>query len=403
MEQVLPASHRPQTGARGRHRGIGRWAVLAAFVALFPGYFVYHTLVAQGMPAVLLGYSVLMAVMVLPLVALGALDRHAGAHAVWFDGLFLVFVAAIVWTTLAHHAAGASPAIANAYLGAMPQWLALYGVARLAGMDDPVFMRLCRASWLLMSAIVLANASEGAFIVAALDVAVGDRDTLATYQDFALLYLVVTLVVLAGTRSAWKSWLVVLMAGAVLFLTGARSEFLALFVGAGILAWCLSSHRLALLVLVAALSLAALSAVDIVIEQLPDNRVVDLLANRAEGSLSERSEMLRQAWRTVADHPLAGGFASYEAGEYAHNALSVWVDFGVPGLIALTLLLLLPLVDLALQFGRRSRQPRYVLVVALLGLSLLLLLAAKAFTYNLVPFALGAYAHDLARRRGGRR
>jgi hypothetical protein len=44
-----------------------------------------------------------------------------------------------------------------------------------------------------------------------------------------------------------------------------------------------------------------------------------------------------------------------------------------------------------------------VLVVVLLGLSLLLLLAAKAFTYNLLPFALGAYAHDLARRRSGAR
>lgn len=407
----LPASPAPLPGRQRRPARTRQVAVAAAnapallaFVALFPGYFVYHALVAQGLPPLLRGYSVLMAALALPLLALGGL-RHlaAGQATVWIDTGFAAFMACVLAGTLVHLAAGDSPEIVTSYLSTVPQWLALYGVARLNRSDDPRFVRACRASWWLMSAIVLANVTEGSFIVAVLDSPVGDRDTLATYQDFALLYLVVTLALLAGSRSMWTRWPLMLASAVVLFLTGARSEFLALLVGAAIIAWSLSRRRLALVVLAAVLAAAAAASLETVVDLLPGNRVVDLIANRAEGSLSERGDMLRQAWLTIGDHPVGGRFGSYQPGEYAHNLLSAWVDFGIAGLTALLLLLLLPLLDLAAQFGRRSRQPAYVLVLTLLLLAVLLLATAKTFTYNLVPFALGAYALDLARRTRRRR
>jgi O-antigen ligase len=181
-----------------------------------------------------------------------------------------------------------------------------------------------------------------------------------------------------------------------------------LLLAALLISWCLTRQRLALaagisaLVIAAALAISAMLAAGALADLLPDNRVMDLIENRAEGSLSDRSEMLADAWKTLGEHPLLGHYASYKPGEYAHNILSAWIDLGIVGLTLLLLLLVLPLVDLGRQFAKRQRDVGFVGTITLLLLALLLLLAAKAFTYNLIPFALGAYAFDRTRRAARR-
>lgn len=377
----------------------GQTVALVAFVALLPGHFIYHALVAEGMPAFLRGYSVLAAAMTLPLIALGSLHAlAAGRRTVWMDAAFLAFVSMMVAVATAGAATGASSAIVGAHLGAALQWIALFGIARLVGLDDRRTRQVITISWLMMSAIVLANVSEGAFLVAALDVQLNDRDTLATYQDFALPYLITSVLLLATVRSTWRRMMVFLVATVVLFVNGARSEFLALLVASMLIAWCLTRRRVVLVVVAISIVVAAALAVDLVTGLVPDNRVVDLIENQAEGTLSERRDMLDQAWSTLAANPFTGNYASYAPGEYAHNIVSAWVDLGLMGIAGLSLLLLLPLIDLSIQLRRRSHDPGYVVAITLIVLSLLLLLTVKAFTYNLVPFALGAYARDLTRR-----
>lgn len=399
----MSSSANPGSAVSGRlgttRSAPGQTVALVAFVALLPGHFIYHALVAEGMPAFLRGYSVLAAAMTLPLIALGSLHAlAAGRRTVWMDAAFLAFVSMMVAVATAGAATGASSAIVGAHLGAALQWIALFGIARLVGLDDRRTRQVITISWLMMSAIVLANVSEGAFLVAALDVQLNDRDTLATYQDFALPYLITSVLLLATVRSTWRRMMVFLVATVVLFVNGARSEFLALLVASMLIAWCLTRRRVVLVVVAISIVVAAALAVDLVTGLVPDNRVVDLIENQAEGTLSERRDMLDQAWSTLAANPFTGNYASYAPGEYAHNIVSAWVDLGLMGIAGLSLLLLLPLIDLSIQLRRRSHDPGYVVAITLIVLSLLLLLTVKAFTYNLVPFALGAYARDLTRR-----
>lgn len=377
-------------------------AVLLAFVALFPGHFVYHALVLQGMPPVLRGYSVLMSAMVLPLLALPLARSLAAGHATWIDALFFGFVALLLGVSAVHFALGANPVIVSGYLASAVQWLALYGVVRVADAGERRLRRVATGAWLVMSAIVLANATEASFIVAALDLD-DDRATLATYQDFALLYLVVTLMCLAHARSAWRRTVLLAVATVVLFVNGARSEFVAFLLGAFVMGWCRSRWRVAIVIGAAAMAGALWMAAGPLAELLPDNRIIDLIENRAESSYSQRQEMLAHGLSTIADHPLLGRFASYEPGEYIHGVLSAWVDLGVVGLLALALLLALPLLELTGQFGRRGREGRYLLPLVLLLVCALLLAVSKMFLYSLVPLAVGAYAHDLARRTRRRR
>lgn len=369
-----------------------RWPLLAFWV-IFPGFFAYHALVAQGLPPVLRGYSVGAAVLALPLVAL-AWRCAAPVQRRFHDADLLVagFVGMLLAAALWHMTLGASTEIVGAHLGVLPQWLVLYGTARLYPWRATIGRRSLQAAWLLITALVLAQAGEAALVAAALDLPGERGEDLATYQDFGLLYMMTTLAMLTLTAGPMGRLAVLVPALAVLFLNGARSEFLALLLGAVLVGWALSRRRLVFAAAAAAIVIAAPLSFEPLAELMPDNRIVDLIDNQAEGSLSERREMLARALETLAAHPVAGDYGSYAPGEYAHNAVSAWVDLGAAGFAWVLLMLALPVLHLALHFDRHGRDSLFLLALATLLLSILLLAAAKSFTYNLVPFALGAYA-----------
>jgi hypothetical protein len=264
--------------------------------------------------------------------------------------------------------------------------------ARLLDIESRAASIVLRVSFFVMVAIIIGNASEGSFLLAALQFVVEDRETLATYQDFALLLLISIALCAVGQRSmASRVW--TYMAGLVaLFLTGARSEFLAFFLVAFLLEWSLSRHRWVVLVSVGAAVTVVIAVVQTLVYLLPENRVIDLVANRAEGSLSERRVMLEAAVRTLGENPLLGHFASYAPGEYAHNLLSVWVDFGFVGMTLLLMLLVWALLDLAGRQRTQGRQASYAASLCLLMGAAVLLIGAKSFTYPMLPFALGLCA-----------
>jgi hypothetical protein len=391
----------PSLTAAGPAGGPSRWAH-AGLLILFPGFFVYHALVDRGLPPVLGGYSVLAAAAVVPVAAVGVAMalRQRGAN--WMDAGLSMFVA---WTLLVlalAAASGRAPAIVASHLGALVQWLALYGVARALALDSPRLRRLCLASWIAMTALSLTQLSLESLLQGTLGLGVlEDAEALAGYQDYGLLYLIATLLCLALAERRGSRAAVLLVAVLVLFLNGARSEFAALVVGAFAIAVLRSRHPLLLLAVALGAAAAAVAAAETLVQWFPDNRILAVVESAYDNSASERQDMARHAWGLVQASPLTGDFGNYPPGEYAHNLLSVWVDFGVPGLALLVLLLLVPLLDTARRLAvPASRRPDHRLAVfALLLLALLLVLVAKTHTYNLLPFALGLYANDIATRR----
>lgn len=387
--------HGQHTALGARPAGIGTartpLSVMLAFVIVLPGFFVYHAVVSAGLlPPVLRGYSAASAVLVLPLLVPAYLLRPRAVSS--FDVAYFGFIAYVLLVVIAGHAAGADATIVGSYLAVIPQWTALYLMARLLDADDGRTRALVVASFVLMSAMVAFNVSQGTLFLAAIATVVGDRETLATYQDFAVRFLIVTTLCAAVVPSRALRLLIVAVSVACLFVTGARSEFLALFIVVMVMEWC-RARRPALVVLVAVAMVAgAAVAVQSLVVLFPDNRVVDLVENRAEGSVSERQVMLSAAMTTVADNPVAGRFASYRPGEYAHNLLSVWVDFGIVGLAWLILLLAWPGLGMATRRRRLARTAGFLSAAGLFAAALVLLLVAKAFSYTLLPFALGLYA-----------
>lgn len=365
--------------------------VLFAFVMIVPGFFVYHALVAAGVwPPVLRGYSAASAVLVLPLLIPAYLLRCKAVSS--FDLAYFGFIGYVLLVVIAGHAAGGDPTIVGSYLAVIPQWMSLYLIARLLQPNDPWVRVLIVVSFVAMSMMVAFNVSQGALLLAAVATVVGDRETLATYQDFAVRFLIVTALCLAITPSRTVRLAINAIAIACLFFTGARSEFLALFIVFAVMEWC-RARRPAVVVLVAMAAIAAAAiALQSIVSLFPENRVVDLIENRAEGSVSERQVMLSAAVTTVSDSPLVGRFASYLPGEYAHNILSVWVDFGFIGLAWLLVLLAWPGVGLVSQRRRLARDAGFPSTASLFAATLVLLVFAKAFSYTLLPFALGLYA-----------
>lgn len=379
----------------------GSRLALVAYLAVFPGFWAYHVGVAQELlPPLLRGYSVAISVIVLPLLVLGYVQhlKERGSSNL-FDAAFAVFVAFWLLTSVGHMLQGTGSVVAQSHLGSIPQWLCLYLIARLVDLDDRVFQRAVRMAFAMMIAIVLTNLSNGSFALEATEVPIDDRVSLATYQDFALIYLVTVLFFAVTCPSTVRRALLYIASTATLFLVGARTEFVALLVAVLLVEWCFARRRAAVLVIYALFALSLAVVLQVIVELSPENRVVDLVVRRADDySVQERIGMMTSALQTIADHPLSGNFASYRPGEYAHNLLSAWVDLGFVGFLSLCVLLALPLIDLSLQFRLRAREPSYVFTLTALFVSVLLLLSAKFFAYGLTPLALGLYARSSFRQ-----
>jgi hypothetical protein len=243
----------------------------------------------------------------------------------------------------------------------------------------------------VMLAVIFSNLAEGALVLGDAGLPVGDRERFATYQDFALLTLV-TAVLLAGlTRTAAYRLAIFACAVVALFFTGARNEFLGLMLAGAVLELSLSRKRWIVLSCALAIFATVLMIGSEYSDLIPNNRVMDLVANNAEGTVTERQQMLNAALRTLERHPVLGQYGSYLPGEYAHNVVSVWVDFGIPGLLWLIGLLFWPSLLLA-----RDRLPRTASAtahratcIAFFAVTVASLIFTKMFAYLLVPIALG--------------
>lgn len=388
-----PRITRPVDCTRQGRRSLD-WLLTLSFLFVFPGFFVYHALVASGyLPPLLAGYSHAITALVLPLVAL-SFGQHLGARAWQLNGLETALFSMLGYflvVELFGIAGGAPPAIAWPHVAITIQFAVLF---MLFGTLDPT--RAANRRWLwvavgVMSAIVLLNLSDGAFVIAILDLPF-DEKVLSTYQGYAFVYLVTALLLASHTRRRSMRMLVYLLGTVCLFFNGARSEFAAFVAVCLLLEGCLTRRLTWLLVGLGASVGMVIVAWPWLADLLPDSRVLNLLEVSADESVRERQAMFREAWQTVVRHPVVGDYASYAVGEYAHNLLSVWVDFGILGLLAFSGLLFVPLADLVMHARRHVGDARFACAMAFMGAAALLYLTAKNHEYAMLPIALAAYA-----------
>lgn len=373
---------------------LGAFVANLAFLALFPGFFLYHSAVGLGlMGSVLGGYRTLAAaVFAVPLLALYLLQLpHLRARHV--DAAFFTFLAYLLLVALLN-AQSAPPEVFRAHVSTVIQWCCVFTIFRLADFQSASFRYAAVANLSAMTAITFSFSLDGMFYLRMLGF--NDDGSLAGYQQLALSYFMTFIVSVFAAQSI--SWRAVLYAACVatIYMHGARSEFVAVLAVIAVLEFTRLRTKAIALVAVAAVALLVTNISDQLFGLLPENRTLQLLNLAENTSWQTRKELTDYALDTIYRSPFLGDYASYVVkigpGMYAHNILSAWVDLGLIGFLLLSALVVLPTTQLVTFSIKRRHDPQFLLAIGLAVSCVLLLITAKEFTYIPTAAAIGAYA-----------
>lgn len=395
---TLSATSRHVCGNRAANVDLARSTADVAFLALFPGFFFYHSAAGLGLIELVLGgyRSIVASAFALPLLffyvrLLPALDAKR------IDAAFFGFIGYLLFVVGLNLVLGADPNVLRGHFLSAIQWTTVFMMFRLGGFRSRWFARAAWASLLGMSAITFAFSQDGFFYLTLLGL--NESESLASYQQLALSYTMVFFVLLMATKKLLIRLALFILCIATLWLHGARSEFAAVFLVMAAMEFVRSRRRGGIAMATAIFAIVLYVGLDAIIAALPDNRMVQLFDLSENTSWESRNELLDQALSTIESNPLLGDYGSYVktarfggVGDYAHNILSAWVDLGLLGFLYLCLLLAVPLFRLgSFAFGQH-RDPLFLMALSLTLFCGLLLVVAKEFTYLPIAAALGAYA-----------
>jgi len=308
------------------------------------------------------------------------------------DFYFSVFAAYYSFVLAANFAAGANPAIIQRYVASLVFCTDVYIIFRMLDLRDVTFNALATGALLLMTAVTIYFSIDGFFYLRSLDEAT-NPESLATYQGFARSYIFTFLIIVANVKSVTARLLFYGLATASLFLNGARSEFSAVLFIVPIIELYHAKYKLYSVTLAFFLSIWLAANADDLLRLLPENRILQLFDLSHSSSGAAREQLSLDAWRTIAQNPILGDFASYADGHYAHNILCGWVDFGLVGLIFFAALLIFPAVQLfANGYFANKKSGDFILAFSFCCIAILWALTAKAVPDMSIGAALGAFA-----------
>jgi hypothetical protein len=301
-----------------------------------------------------------------------------------------------IWAMLAYFliwmlvidAPGNSPEVFKSYAGVIIVWAMLFMMGRLLPVYRGGILLLALGVYAVIALLTLANTESGTFTPA-------QSAEFATYQAYAVILAIVTFVLMYGIAGELKFWMIVVSSIILFAITGSRSELVAIAFIAVIIA-NLRKPSIAMIgvqvVGVAALYIAYLYLIS---GDGNMNRFSYSFEERAEASVSGRSELNGLAWNTILANPATGDFASYDDGAYAHNLLSVWVDFGLAGFVIYLWLMCVSLYAVLVRAPKPFDERKNLIAVALWIFCAFLLILTKSGDYYMVPFVMGILAsHD---------
>ena len=381
----------------------GAGAAHLAFLALFPGFFFYHTVLGMGIIGpVLGGYFSRVCLAFLPFLAFGCLirakrDRQFFTQA---DLAFFFFLSYFFFVIAFNFANGADGGLVQDHLFIIIQFVTVYLVFRLADFGAPRFRLALFASMLAMAFLIFLVSGDGTAYLAQ-EEAADAGGAVSTYQGFARSYFVTCLALLAMTTSGTLRLLIYLVSLPVLFINGARSELVALVAVIGLAETVYARRNVkGVLVAIVLAGMILVPNAEHLLHALPDSRVLELMDLSHSSSWSGRQYYFEHALKTIGEHPILGSYGSYMAlggrGAYAHNIFSAWVDLGLAGFLYLLCMLFVPAYKLMTRvfFRRADEKPgELVLAFCLLFVTLLLLFTSKTYGEMLIAAAIGRYAH----------
>ena len=368
---------------------------MVAFLALFPGFFFYHTLLGLGkIGAFLGGYFAPVSILMAPPLMYFYFYRirRDGGRMGRPEVLFALYMGYFAFIIALQSMAGANPVIITGHVLATLFITNMFFIFRLADFSRRSFRLAALASLLAMSAIVFAYSVDGAFYLAPLGTA-KNPESLATYQGFSRSYLVTFVAAIAFTNSAVMRTLLYCVAAATLFVNTARSEFVALLFMIPIIEIYFSKTKVLMISVITILSLLIYLNLQEILSLLPTNRILELFDLSHSASANKRHHLSVYAMNTIANFPAFGDYGSYTPGAYSHNVLSAWVDTGLFGFVFVIALLIMPTAQMFLRGYFLPRQSAiFILSFSLACITILLLITSHYFTDMLIGATLGAYS-----------
>ncbi|MCC5881198.1 MAG: hypothetical protein JJU25_00980 [Halomonas sp.] len=388
-------------------------ASAVGFFVLFPGFILYHTLVAMGMIPAFLGglFGVVSVMMFIVYCALLPSQLHLLLSASRGYALltFAFFAYVLLWAVVNYGLVGGGVMRAAMIqtVETLVLWLVLFVMGYRLPMDSP---RLSRAFWvafgLIAGYLLIHVATTGQWMFFARRMLEADGgENVSTYQGYARSALVLLVFLIAISERALVRAGLIVLGAFVMFVLGARSELYA-FLSLSLLLlllWAGMSVKYMLTLLAVAAALIALVVSQF--EALASSRQLQILDLSGTSSWLARQNLGQRAVEQITANPLLGRFGGHitsadMTGGYAHSMLSAWVNFGLLGFLLYLGLTATAFLGAALRLlSAGDWSGRWVFAFSINFVCLLLIVLAKPVFWPLPALGWGAFANALVASR----
>ncbi len=373
-------------------------------VLLFPGFSFYHTAVAFGIiPPVFGGFFGFFSVFYILLISPFFLNfsRFIDKETKNYFYLLVCFFTYMFLYSSVNYLLSSSLEVYFAYVQflefivlALVMFFIGYFVQLNQTLYNVLFCLLLFSSALLLYYVLSTGQVMFYAKVLAID---STSDSISTYQEFGRSALIASLILLSMTKQVGRYLFVYLVSIFVLFILGARSEFVGLCFS-GFLVF-LIKFRLSLLRVLQLSSIIILGAIFIsqVYEKLLGGRSIQLFNMSKDVSWQGRKSLEQLGLNHIEENPILGYFAGYiidggATGAYVHSILSVWASFGLLPFVLYTLLCFIPLLY-CIQFAlkNKNQSDKFYLCLSLSLVIILLILFSKSIFWLIPSLAWGVY------------
>ncbi|MGR2736919.1 hypothetical protein ACUY1T_00545 [Billgrantia sp. Q4P2] len=383
------------------------------FFVLFPGFILYHTLVAMGLIPAFLGglFGVVSVVMFVIYCALLPSQLYALlASTRGYALVTLVFFAYVLLWAAANYGlvgGGVMRAALIQTIETLVLWMVLFVMGYRVPLTSP---RLVRAFWIAFVLIAgyllfhVATTGEWMFFARRM-IEAEAGENVSTYQGYARSALVLLLFLIAVSQRAVVRAGLIVLGAFVMFMLGARSELYA-FLGLSLVLLTLWAglsvkYLLTLLAVIAVLIALVVSQ----FESLAGSRQLQVFDLSGTSSWLARQNLGQRAVEQILANPLLGRFGGHIGstgltGSYAHSMLSAWVNYGLLGFalyVGLTAIAFLG--STYRMFACGDRAAWWVFAFSTNFVCLLLMVLAKPVFWPLPALGWGAFANALVAAR----
>ncbi|WLF83692.1 hypothetical protein [Moraxella sp. ZY210820] len=368
-----------------------------SLLILFPGFFIYHSMVAMSfIPAFLGGYFSLMSVALLGIYAFFSLFINKIRKE-----LLLPYFVFIFWFVMVSIFYFLGDKQTNDYI--LYQWSLIAIISNIIcfcifsnlNLNGKIKRSLIFSLCLMVVIILLNIDSSGRFLLA-----VSDNDSVASYQAFGRSLLVVGFITFILTQG-WSRFLIVVLSIFALYFNTARSEFvcfiiaIVLYYGLDFLIKRNSLNKyINLFLIIVIVSGGIYFMKQITFDDL--NRTAQLIDISNSSSFAGRKELQDYAVNSIVNNIFFGNYGYYMdrfgKGGYVHNALSILADFGLFAFIFYVFSVVYLWIYSIVQFFKMSSDNHYIKLLLLCSTCLLIvMITSKDYSYMFLGIVSGIY------------